>query len=404
MLDSKPPKVENAPGLVWRPRMNEWVATWQCRTDIARRGFTPTAVPLWRGLEPSAVDVAMIQDQCSRIQGEMLMWAHGGPLDGPVQFDGTLRRLIRSYQTDEDSNFGKLRYQSRKYYTVLMGIIEREHGNVTVDEINARLLRRWHEAWQERGQTMTRSLLRMLRTLFSFGFTILENGECERLCSVMSKLRFPMPPKRNSVITADQVIAIRAKAHEMGHHSIALANALQFECLFRQKDVIGEWVPEGEPGLSDVSYEGKKWLRGLRWNEIDGKLILKHTTSKRQKDIEINLHLAPMVMEELARFGDTLPSSGPMIVRESTGRPWRTTDYRQKWRAIARACGIPDTVKNMDNRAGGITEASNAGVPLEHIRHAATHSNIQTTQGYSRDGAEKTANVQQLRAAYRQKK
>jgi hypothetical protein len=335
------------------------------------------------------------------MQTEMLVWNRGGPLDGPVHFDGTLRRLIQAYQSDEDSRFTKLRYQSRQYYTTLMRIIEKQHGAVKVDDIKARILMRWHEDWRGRGETMTRSLLRMLRTLFTFGATILEDQDCERLCGVMSKMRFPMPPKRNSVITADQVNMIRAKAHEMGHHSIALANALQFECLFRQKDCIGEWVPEGEPGLTDVTHAGKKWLRGLRWNEIDNNLILRHTTSKRQKDITIDLTLAPMVMEELQRLGSR-PASGPVIVRESTGRPWRTVDYRQKWREIARACGVPDSVKNMDHRAGGITEASNAGAPLEHIRHAATHSDIQTTQGYSRGGEEKTASVQRLRSAHRQ--
>jgi hypothetical protein len=34
----------------------------------------------------------------------------------------------------------------------------------------------------------------------------------------------------------------------MGWHSIALAQAIQFDCALRQKDVIGEWVPESEPG------------------------------------------------------------------------------------------------------------------------------------------------------------
>jgi hypothetical protein len=205
----------------------------------------------------------------------------------------------------------------------------------------------------------------------------------------------------NTVITADQVEAIRAKAHELGYHSLALAQALQFDCLFRQKDVIGEWVPEGEPGLSEIKRPGKKWLRGLRWNEIDQNLILRHMTSKRQKEIEINLRLAPMVMEELERFGGTFPPAGPVIVRESTGLPWPTVSYRIAWREVADACGIPRNVQNMDSRAGGITEASDAGAPLEHIRHAATHSDTKTTAGYSRGSVEKTAEVLKLRAAHR---
>ena len=51
-----------------------------------------------------------------------------------------------------------------------------------------------------------------------------------------------------------------------------------------------------------------------------------------------------------------------------------------------------------------ISEATDAGASLEHVRHAATHSDISTTQGYSRDGEVKTAEVLKLRVAYRTKK
>jgi hypothetical protein len=403
MLDSKPPVIGGpAPGLAWRPRMNEWVAYWQCRTDLARLGHKPTIVRLWNGTEINETDRAFIMSECERLQSEMLIFSQGGLPDGG--FSGKVLHLSRLYQMDADSTFRKLRYQSRKYYMDLLGVIERDHGMEELREIKARTLLRWHEDWQKRGQTMARALLRMLRTLFTFGATILEDEECERLCGVMSKMRFPMPPKRNVIITAAQVEAVRAKAHEMGYPSLALAQAFQFDCLFRQKDVIGEYVPESEPGMSDVIRDSQKWLRGIRWNEIDANLILKHTTSKRQKEIEIDLKLCPMVMAELARFGDVLPASGPVITRESTGLPWPTNSYRVYWRQVAAACGIPKGVKNMDSRAGGITEASDAGAPLEHIRHAATHSDTKTTAGYSRGSVSKTAEVLRLRAAHREKK
>jgi hypothetical protein len=174
--------------------------------------------------------------------------------------------------------------------------------------------------------------------------------------------------------------------------------------MLRQKDVIGEWVPKNEPGLSDIVNDaGEKWLRGLRWHEINGDLILRHTTSKRNKDIEVNLRMAPMVMEEFARIGD-LPSSGPVIRSEVTGRPYKTVHFRTEWRTIATAAGIPAAVKNMDTRAGAISEATDAGAELEHVRHAATHGDISMTQRYSRGGTEKIAQVQKARIEYRNKK
>ena len=63
-----------------------------------------------------------------------------------------------------------------------------------------------------------------------------------------------------------------------------------------------------------------KWLRGIRWSEIDDNLILRHVTSKRQKEIEVDLKLAPMVMEELALLGER-QKSGPLIVNQATELP-----------------------------------------------------------------------------------
>jgi hypothetical protein len=53
------------------------------------------------------------------------------------------------------------------------------------------------------------------------------------------------------------------------------------------------------------------------------------------------------------------------------------------WRKVATAAGVPKTVYNMDSRAGAISEATDAGAELEHVRHAATHSDISMTQRYS---------------------
>ncbi|MGE3992558.1 MAG: hypothetical protein AB7F49_32100, partial [Pseudorhodoplanes sp.] len=122
------------------------------------------------------------------------------------------------------------------------------------------------------------------------------------------------------------------------------------------------------------------------------------------KPIEVGLRDAPMVMDELTtQFPAGLPASGPVIVYEKTGRPWNQTYFRQAWRGLANDCGIPKSVRNMDSRAGAITEATDAGADLEHVRHAATHSDIGMTQRYSRGDAGKTANVMRLRSEHRNK-
>jgi hypothetical protein len=213
-------------------------------------------------------------------------------------------------------------------------------------------------------------------------------------------MKFPHGDPRETFLTAEQAQAVILTAHSFGWHSIAFAQAIQFELLLRQKDVIGEWVPVAEPGKSSLIWRGQKWLRGIRWEEIDENLVLRHMTSKKQKRIEVDLNLAPMVMECLAFLGGR-KASGPVILNEITGAPWSPAEFRRKWRIVAEWAGVPKEVKNMDSRAGGITEASTAGVELEHIRHAATHSNIAMTQRYSRNAAVKIAGVQAKRAEYR---
>jgi hypothetical protein len=69
---------------------------------------------------------------------------------------------------------------------------------------------------------------------------------------------------------------------------------------------------------------------------------------------------------------------------------------------VARAAGIPDNVLNRDSRAGGVTEGSDAGADLEHLRHHASHSSVATTARYSRRTLTKTRAVARLRVAHRE--
>lgn len=399
--DRRPPRISDAPGLVWKPRKDGWEARWYARADLVQRGYTPKSIALWTGSDPNESQRAWISDRCGIFQREMLTWGRGAqPVVG--RFDGTLKSLINCYQTDNDSSYRSLRYKTREHYDGMCRRLTRDHGMEEARDLKARVMLRWHEEWVKGGKiAMAHSLMGLLRTVIGFGAIILEDPDCARVRGILSGMRFKMAKPRSERITAVQVEAVRAAAHKMGMPSIALAQAFQFDLMLRQKDCIGEWVPQSEDGVSDVLYGNAKWLRGIRWEEIDGGMILRHTTSKRQKDIEANLTLAPMVMEELMHVR---PRKGPLIICEITGVPWTAYEFRRQWRKVADAAGIPRSIKNMDSRAGAISEATDAGADMEHIRHAATHGNIAMTQRYSRGAAEKTANVMRQRAEHRNKK
>lgn len=122
--------------------------------------------------------------------------------------------------------------------------------------------------------------------------------------------------------------------------------------------------------------------------------------------------LCEFIKERIEGTGDTrmavceanrhlLPASGPLIINDVTGLPWTANEYRRKWRLVATKAGVPKNVWNMDSRSGAISEAIQAGAPIEFVRHAATHSDVSQTADYDRTQAESTAKVMKLRAEAR---
>ncbi len=323
-------------------------------------------------------------------------------LDQPARL--TLADLIDSYHTDRESSFHGLRPLVRENHKGIHNRIARAYGNWPLQSIDTRELKQWHREWAAGGKVATgHSNMAQIRTLVRHGFLLLKGPdrmECFRLKTILSDLKFPQSAPREAILTAGQADMIRMAAHERGWHSIAAAQAFQFEAILRQKDVIGEWIGRDEAGDSDLYHHGMKWLRGLQWPEIDANLILRHVTSKRLKMLEVDLKAMPMVMDEIERMGGR-HEAGPVILNEATMVPYAASEFRRKWRLLADACGIPKGIRSMDSRAGAITEATDAGADLEHVKHAATHSDIAMTQRYSRNATVKIAGVHAQRVAHR---
>lgn len=417
---NSPPKIEDAPGLKWRRRRTGYSARWQCRDDLAERGcpLKQQNLYFWKGEEMKPAAAALIGQRCRQLQAEMLVWGRGG-VPKATAYDGSIQGLADCYMSDSLSDYFECEWATRKHYQSLCKVIMRTPwtsedritqtvGLTQISEVRARVIKMWHRSWSHdlTKIPMGHACTTMLRTLVGFGVSILEDEECVRLSTILSHLSFPTGQARTSTLSTEQVIAVRKLAHKRGHPSIALAQAIQFEFTWRQKDVIGEWVPISERGSSEILDGNDKWRKGIRWNEIDERMLVNHITSKRKKLSEPSIMNAPMVLEELQRiYGTTdrakLPASGPVIICEETELPWRAHKFRLVWRGLATECSIPANVKNMDTRAGAITEAFAADAPGEKVRKTATHSNISMTHKYSRDDAQATADVMQIRAKSR---
>jgi hypothetical protein len=265
----------------------------------------------------------------------------------------TIASLVQSYRTNPASPYFGKGYTSRNHTDRLCRTLVGEIGDARIADITADDVSNAHAKWMERaasgekrtGSFIAYALVTQLRTIVNYGAKTLKDGDCLRFSFVLRNIRFKVIKMRQKrTIDLDQTKAFIRVAHEKGFHSVALAQAFIFDCSLNQRDVIGEWVPQSEPGTSGFIKRGKKWVRGIRWNEISDDLILEHTPSKGQK-VRISLNNKELVLEELKRLNPR-PSSGPVVMKDHKDLPWDDPSFRFAWRQVAREAGIPDDVQN----------------------------------------------------------
>jgi hypothetical protein len=268
-------------------------------------------------------------------------------------FDGTVAGLIKCYRSHDRSPYRDLRPAVRNGYDGILNRLVDEIGYLRIADLSGEKIKHLYTGWIEGGKIASgHSTVAKLRLLSTFGATILGDHDCILFSGIMHALRFKAPEARLEPMTAEYAKAIRAKAHEVGWPSIALAQAFQFELKLRPVDVIGEWVPISDPAPSSVIWGNEKWVRGLRWSDINEKLILEFSILdrlKRIKPIKVDLMDLTMVREELDRLGRDIPVTGPLIICEANGRPFSGNEFRRKWRIVATKAGVPDTVRNGDS-------------------------------------------------------
>jgi hypothetical protein len=277
------------------------------------------------------------------------------------QPDVSVSELLRIYREDKRSTYQTLRFKTRQHYDSMFKRLLEDCGPTNLADLNAIEITRLHEGWAADGKiAMGHAMIATLRIIVNFGATTLENDECVRLSVILRNMRFASARSRTEHLTREQVLRFIEVAHEMNLDSVALAQAIQFGTPLGQKDVIGEWVPQSEEGdESDITDGDMKWLRGIRWSEIDKEWVLRHPASRDGETIEVRLAEAPLVMVEFNRRGKRR-ATGAVIVDYETGLPYRAWEFRRLWRMVADAAGIPKGVKNMDTRVSHLRSTNPA--------------------------------------------
>jgi hypothetical protein len=280
------------------------------------------------------------------------------PLDSPL----TIEMLAELYRTDKRSPYQEVRPASRKQYDKMIRQVVKRCGNAKVADLEAPKLQGFYDEYANAGKiSMGHGVITQLRGLARFGMTELRDTDCEKLAFILHGMHFQNVESRKAKpLSPEQVAAIIAKAHELGFHSLALAQALQFHLGMKQADVIGQWVPLADSVYSEIIYKNQKWARGLRWNQINDDWILEYIPSSGGDAVQWRLTDYPAVMAEIKdalRRLDSRSKSGPVIIDERSGRPYHENQFRLDWRKAADAVGIPKTVYNKDSRPTNEREA-----------------------------------------------
>jgi hypothetical protein len=391
------PLRSDRPGLKWSTRAGGrqpyWVASQITRDS---KGYPDRTIRL-----PSDADDETLAELCRDHTARLLTWlATEERLAEPFpRYDGTILSLSRLYQEHPDSPFHDVKHNTRKTYTDSLKVIETTIGLRAVRRVTVVDVRGYYKRWREpRVEGGTPRIKRAhdavsnLRMILRFGFA-LGHKDCGDLYERLAMLRFERGGAREQEMTFAQATAFVRKALEMGStaaipaeraKSMAIGVAAQFDLLLRQKDIIGEWTPAVPEIPSAIYAGGEMWQGRFRWDNLPG-WRLRVRTSKTRSVIEFDLTRYSLLFPLL----DSLPHAERTgaIVKGEHGLPIRERSYRKWFRQIARAAGIPDSVWNMDSRAGGATEADEAGADFKAIQDALTHSEGRTTMRYIRERA-----------------
>jgi hypothetical protein len=379
--------------------------------------YRPRTVPIHVDLavtDPDAVAalIATVEGICQREQQAMLAWADGAVTDKQrlrAKFDGTLGSVIELYRSDEESGFTQIKANSKDNYEEWLAIVDRTIGARRLDCLSPKYFRGCHSRWaapevegSPRRLRRAYGCIQMVKVVLNYGIEA-DLPHCRRLREGMEHIRFPRNPPRDETMSYSHASAFVDTCLQSGNVSMGLCQAIQWDCMLRQKDVIGEWRVAGadyalSPG--EIRQGGRVWS-GLTLDLIMPGKTLTVRTSKTSQPVVHLLDECELIMRCMPHIDRSIVNA-PVAV-SSQGMPW--SDHRafgKAWARIAKLAGIPKGVWNMDSRASGVTEAAAGGASDDDLASNAGHRGKGITRRvYKRGAPEISKRVQRTRHSAR---
>jgi hypothetical protein len=134
----KPVRPSDAPGYKCKVnRDGTWREGWEARRDIVKRGYRPSWVRLFYPDTPDGR--RQLAARCKGLPGQMFAWAaHEGtfPKRG---YDSTVRGLAYLFQSDEDSPYHRMKWNSQTNFDKTIKIILTTIGERQIGKFLVRL-------------------------------------------------------------------------------------------------------------------------------------------------------------------------------------------------------------------------------------------------------------------------
>jgi hypothetical protein len=415
----------DAPGFEIRERGPHRQAYWVASKEARALGYLPRTVRLHGNLD-SIVELNKLAERCGILWQEMRQWLATGGRDPRPIYDGTLRSLIKCYQTDKESPYHNVGQNTQRIYDQWCAILDHLFGARRIDRLSGQDLRRWFNEIAKPNKpgglprlSLARKCVRtMLSILLNYGVELglpaclelaqaLERMTLSPLRELLKEWRTRKPAQvAMTYAHAEAIVDEGLKRGERRYRSVAIGVAAQFELTVAQIDVIGFWerIEKTIKLPEDAVVHGKKvWRPGLRYEDFLPNMVLDMSRSKNSKRGIFDLAEYPLFVRALAAVPNE-ERHGPVAI-DNAGNPFRPRYYNALYRNLANARGVPTGVWNMKARHGGATEARQSGVLLEDTSEHLQHSNLQTTKRhYVEPNIETTRRVARARVAHRDKK
>lgn len=187
-------------------------------------------------------------------------------------------------------------------------------------------------------------------------------------------------------------------ARALGYQSMATAAAISFECCQRVWDAFGLKDPEdGEPCGDEQS--GALWenyapgeslsiIQSKTGNLVTFEMVSVFKIEGQPEIVELYPELEKeLALSQAAAEARAAGLSGPIVVEERSGKPYKHRRMSTVHREICEKAGLPKDMTFTGFRHGGITELGDMGE--SDVRAVSGHKTLDTTKIYNKASAEK---------------